>query len=233
MIQDWNFLSKFEVCELIRIDTKAAKMGIGIYETIGYAASVIIAISMAMSSIVRFRLINLAGASLFIVYGILIGAIPVALLNFFIVSVDIYYLRKIFSKKEVFETMQVRNDNKYLQRFLEFHAGEIERFFPGFTYRPDLNTHSFFILRDMAIAGLFLARKEEDGTLYVALDYVIPEYRDFKNGKFIFHRLGSKMLADGIKRVVTRGHTSLHQKYLKKLGFNKVSGEHYELRLTE
>ena len=48
---------------------------------IGYFASAVIAVSMMMQSIVKFRWINLAGAATFAIYGLLIGAIPVFLLN--------------------------------------------------------------------------------------------------------------------------------------------------------
>lgn len=198
---------------------------------IGYIASAIIAISMTMSSIVKFRVINLIGASLFSVYGILIGAAPVAVLNGFIVVVDIYYLVIIFSRREVFEVMQVRNDNKYLKRFLSFYHDDIQRFFPDFEHKPELNTHSFFVLRDMAVAGLFLARRVEGEILHVVLDYVKAEYRDFKNGKFIFHRLKNELLEDGFTRVVTQGHTKLHKRYLRKLGFKEVGENHFEMRL--
>ena len=70
-------------------------MEINILQWIGYAASVIIALSMTMNSIVKFRWINLCGAITFSTYGFLIGALPVGFLNGFIVSVDIYYLFKI------------------------------------------------------------------------------------------------------------------------------------------
>lgn len=206
-------------------------MDINLLEWIGYTASVIIAVSMTMSSIVKFRVINLVGAVLFSTYGFLIGSLPVALLNGFIVAVDIYYLVGIFSKQEVFETMQVRNDNKYLQRFLAFHKKEIQQFFPRFSYDPNLNTLSFFVLRDMSVAGLFLARREHGDILRVGLDYVIPEYRDFKNGKFIFHRLRDAFIADGYTKIVTEGHTPLHKKYLKKLGFKELANGHFELPL--
>ncbi len=202
-----------------------------IYALIGYTASIIIAISMTMSSIVKFRIINLIGAVLFCTYGFIIGAMPVAILNGFIAGVDMYYLANIFSKKEVFETMQVRNDNKYMKRFLEFYHDDIQRFFPGFVHRPEKNTHSFFILRDMAVTGLFLGRRVNENTLQVALDYVIAEYRDFKNGRFVFHRLKNEMIADGFTRVVTKGHTPQHQKYLRKLGFKPSCNEQFELKL--
>lgn len=208
-------------------------MDFSILHIIGYTASIIIAISMTMSSIVKFRIINLAGASLFFTYGVLISALPVVMLNSFIIMVDIFYLAKIFSKKEAFEILWVRNDNKYLQRFLEFYHNDIQLFFPGFTYRPELNTHSFFILRDMAVAGLFLGRRENNSTLHVALDYVIAEYRDFQNGKFIFHRLQDKIIADGFSRIITNGHTKQHKKYLKKLGFREISDGFFEMRLRK
>ncbi len=198
---------------------------------IGYIGSILIALSMTMRSIVRFRLINLAGASVFLSYGLLIGSLPVAMLNSFIIVVDIYYLVDIFSRREVFETMQVRNDNKYLKRFLEFYHDDIQRFFPGFQHKPELNTHSFFVLRNMAVAGLFLGRRIEGDILYVALDYVTLEYRDFKNGKFIFHRLREEMVADGFKKVVANGHSLKHRKYLEKLGFVHRDGTRYELQL--
>lgn len=100
-------------------------MEINILQWIGYAASIIIALSMTMNSIVKFRWINLAGAITFSTYGFLIGALPVGFLNGFIVCVDIYYLTVIYTKKEIFEILEVRAENKYLIRFLEFHNKEI------------------------------------------------------------------------------------------------------------
>ncbi len=45
-----------------------------ILELLGYAASALIAVSMMMSSILRLRLLNLAGAIGFAIYGLCIGA---------------------------------------------------------------------------------------------------------------------------------------------------------------
>lgn len=196
-------------------------MEINILQWIGYAASVIIALSMTMNSIVKFRWINLCGAITFSTYGFLIGALPVGFLNGFIVSVDIYYLFKIYSKKETFETLEVRADNKYLLRFLEFHNKEIQKFFPGFTYKPEMNTISFFILRNTAVAGLFLAHREDNNVLKVGLDYVIPEYRDFKNGRFIYLRLRRRFIDDGFDIVKAAGNSEKYTKYLIKLGFTE------------
>ena len=202
-----------------------------ILQITGYVASVIIAFSMTLNSIVKFRWVNLSGALTFSVYGFLIGAIPVGILNGFIVSVDIYYLWRIYTKKELFDTLEVREDNRYLLKFLDFHAQEINKFFPGFKYKPEMNTLSFFILRNMAVAGVFLAHKEGDDCLKVGLDFVIPEYRDFKNGKFIYHRLRQFFKESGIKRVIAEARHKAQRKYLKKLGFKEQKSGLYEMIL--
>lgn len=186
---------------------------------IGYFASAIIALSMTMNSIVKFRIINLFGAILFSTYGFIIGAMPVGMLNALIASIDIYYLYKIFIKKDDFEILEVRNDNRYLLRFLAFHNEDIIKFFPGFTYKPELNTIVFFVLRNMNVAGLFLAHERENGEIRVGLDYVIPEYRDFKNGKFVYLLLRNRFTDKGFTRVTATKTSNQHAKYLKKFGF--------------
>lgn len=202
-------------------------MEINILEWIGYIASVIIAISLSMSSIVKFRWINLLGATTFSTYGFLIGALPVGFLNGFIAVIDVYFLYTIYNKKEVFETLEIRADNKYIFRFLEFHAKEIQKYFPGFAYKPEMNTISFFILRNAAVAGLFLAHREDNNVLKVGLDYVVPEYRDFKNGKFIYLRLRRKFIDDGFDKVITPGNSAQYAKYLKKIGFTESNDGMY------
>jgi hypothetical protein len=192
---------------------------LSLLEWVGYIASGIIALSMTMNSIVKFRLINLVGAGLFSTYGFIIGAYPVGILNAFIFSVDIYYLVGIFGRKENFEILEIRADNHYLLRFLDFHNKEIQKFFPGFTYKPELNTISFFVLRNMAVAGLFLGRRTEEGILHVGLDYVVPEYRDFKNGKFVYYHLKKRFKDKGITKVVAPASGRKHAGYLMKLGF--------------
>lgn len=67
-----------------------------IWEWVGYLASVVVAISLMMSDIKKLRWLNLFGAMLFVAYGMVIQAYPVAAVNFFIVLIDLYYLIKIY-----------------------------------------------------------------------------------------------------------------------------------------
>lgn len=201
-------------------------------EIIGYIASGIIAISMTMSSIVKFRWINLAGAGLFAAYGFIIQAYPVGILNSFIAATDIFYLIQIYGKKELFSVLEVLKNSNYLMRYLEFHEKDIQKYFPGFKYKPQLNTISYYILRDMTVAGVFLAHSEGE-VLKVGLDYVGPEYRDYQNGKYVYHRLNNKLIEAGFKIIRTYGYSAAHVKYLKKMGFHETDdGLYFEKKLT-
>lgn len=76
-------------------------------EGLGYLASVLIAISLMMRSIVRLRRINLVGSACFTVYGILIAAYPVAALNFAIALINVYFLWKMSRTKEAFAVVEM------------------------------------------------------------------------------------------------------------------------------
>jgi hypothetical protein len=200
-------------------------MEISFLQWIGYTASIIIAVSMTMNSIVKFRWINITGAVLFSIYGFTIHAIPVGILNGFIVMVDIYYLSIIYSKKELFEILEINAESEYLVRFLKYHDSRIQKILPGFSYHPDKNTISFFILRNMSVAGLYLAHRENGNVLKVGLDYVLPEYKDFKNGKYVYFKLKNYFIEAGYSSVVAETKNIKYIRYLKKFGFRQdISG---------
>ena len=72
--------------------------GIPWIEWLGYAASIIIAISLIMNAMVKLRVINLIGSFLFAVYGFGIRAYPVGLINTIIVLINMYYLYQMFKE---------------------------------------------------------------------------------------------------------------------------------------
>lgn len=67
---------------------------INVIEWFGYFASVIVAISFLMKSINKLRLVNTLGAICFVIYSVVIKAWPVALINIFVICVNIYHLTK-------------------------------------------------------------------------------------------------------------------------------------------
>ncbi|MBE9466804.1 MAG: hypothetical protein IMY72_00625 [Bacteroidetes bacterium] len=194
-------------------------LDISLLEWFGYLASVIIVVSMLMDSIVKLRWFNLIGAALFSTYGFLILALPVGFLNLFIVLADAYYIFKMYNKKEYFRILEIRRTNYYLLDFIEFHNLDIQKYFPKFEYVEGLNTITCLILRDMAVAGVFLAHEFGEKTLFIGLDYVIPQYRDLKLGRYIFEENKDFFIKKGYNKLCTKSQSETHSKYLKKMGF--------------
>jgi GNAT superfamily N-acetyltransferase len=202
------------------------------YEVIGYVASALVAISLMMSSILRLRLINLVGSAAFALYGVLIHAYPVAAMNGFIVLINIYYLYQMLRTREYFHLLSVEPDSHYLRHFLEFYAGDIRRFIPGAPFEPATGDLTVFVLRDMVPAGLFIGRVEGDGRLCVTLDFVIPQYRDFKIGRYLFAEEREFFRSRGIRQIVSEPGTVQHAAYLRRMGFTPAESgpdERYSL----
>jgi len=191
-----------------------------IYEIIGYLASLLVAISLMMSAIVKLRIINLLGSLTFTIYGILIDAWPVALMNAFIVFVNIYYLAKFYRDDQYFQILRSSEESNYLTKFLEFYSDHIKTYQPEFSFEKSYN-YVVFVLSDMVPAGLVIGNKKDDGTLEMDLDFVIPSYRDFKIGSFLFEKNSEELKQDGIRKIVTPTGNEDHNKYLKKVGFNR------------
>ncbi|OOF70882.1 YgjV family protein [Rodentibacter caecimuris] len=67
-------------------------MEINSIELLGYMATFFVATSFLFKSIVHLRIVNSIGDILFVVYGMIIDAYPVAVLNAFLVCVNLYQL---------------------------------------------------------------------------------------------------------------------------------------------
>jgi hypothetical protein len=191
-----------------------------IFQIIGYVASVLIGISMMMKSVRRLRVFNGIGAFVFVIYGILIKAYPVAILNALVVIIDTYYFTKMLKRKDFFTVMEVDPDSTYLKFFLDFNKTVIQTFFPKFKYAPKPGDLIFFILRDTIPAGLVIVRPEKH-TGHVLLDYALKNYRDFKIGSFIFDDNSDVLLDRGITDLVTKGEDPIHTKYLRQMNFKQ------------
>ena len=191
-------------------------------ELLGYAASVLVAVSLMMSRIVRLRVINLVGSLAFTAYGLLIGAYPVAAVNGFIVVINLWFLARMLRAREYFRILEIEPDSEYLRYFLSVHQADVRRFLPGFAHAPERGELTFFVLRDLVPAGLFIGEVRDDGCLWVRLDYVIPAYRDFKIGRYVYAERADFFRARGIRRIVSPSGTPEHARYLRKMGFTPV-----------
>lgn len=190
-----------------------------IYEVIGYAASLLVAISLMMSSVLKLRVINLVGALFFTAYGLLIHAYPVAAVNFFIVLIDLYYLYQMITPREYFHVLEVHSDSEYLRYFLNYYQKDIRHFQPGFAFTPAINQVILFVLRDLIPAGLVIGEIHDGDCLYIRLDYAIPGYRDLRIGRFVYQQNAQALRDRGVHKVYTEPGAPDHARYLIQMGF--------------
>lgn len=192
-----------------------------IYQIIGYVGSALILVSVTRTSILKLRLFGLAGSTTFLIYSLLIGAYPIAVVNVVVIFVHLFFLRDLLANRnEYFTVLEVRPDSRYLAYFLEFYDSEIRRFQPEFAYEASDDERASFILRDLVPAGLFIGRPCDDHSMQVELDFVIPQYRDLKIGDFLYSDRSGVFADPKCDRAWSYGDAPEHAQYLERMGFN-------------
>ena len=194
-----------------------------IYELIGYLGSALIVASLSMRSILRLRMVGLVGAFVFSLYGILISAIPIVITNVVILGIHAYNLRLLLGTTPVFTVLEVRQGSRYFERFLEHYADDIHAFQPEFHFEPRPDRYRAFILRDMVPVGLFICDLDGSSTGQIQLDYVIPEYRDLKVGRFLYSSQSSVFADPRITHLESAPGTRSHREYLDRMGFQPTA----------
>lgn len=187
---------------------------------IGYLGSLLVATSLTMSNLKNLRAFNLVGASMMVLYGTVIQATPVILLNGFIVLVDSYYLVKMLYHKDFFTINDTLTGSEFfIEKFLSVEAAEIAYFFPDFTLRTIVNPHIILISRNLNPVGLFIYEVLAAGEARIHLDYARRNYRDLKNARFMFSKQVAEMKQSGVTFFSAYTQIPAHKKYLEKLGF--------------
>ncbi|MBT8165415.1 MAG: hypothetical protein HKO63_01670 [Acidimicrobiia bacterium] len=209
-----------------------------VYELIGYLGSALVVASLSMKSILRLRIVGLAGAVVFCTYATLISAYPIVITNLVIVGIHSYYLRQLLGSKPVFTVLEVRQGSRYLEYFIDHYIDDIrQEFLPDFHYEPKPDRYRAFILRDMVPTGLFICDLDGTDTAKVQLDYVIPAYRDLKVARFLYSASSAIFADPTITHVESPPGTRQYNEYLVRMGYEKATNREgattYRLRLAD
>lgn len=193
----------------------------GILDYIGYLGSLVVLISLLMSSIKKLRWINLVGAVIFAFYGFMIASIPTGFMNVGIAIIDIVFLVKMYKQKDYFRVLPIPEPTEYLKQFFTFYRSDIEQF-QGLDEETLTNAPvKFYVLRNMTPASVFIADKYDEKTLEIKLDYAIPQYRDFKIGRFVYDNQKGYFSDLGYSKFIVFSDKKEHIKYIKKMGFEE------------
>jgi hypothetical protein len=189
-------------------------------ELVGYLASALVAVSLLTSNVLRLRVMNLAGALVFVAYAALTRTWPVLAVNLFVACIDLWHIVNLKAKKDIFKLMPVNTDNPLLANFLAYHARGIWQFFPDFDLAGLREPRCIFILRNLLPVGLFIYT-EESPEVRVHLDYVAEDYRDLKSARYLFNRPQNAETFGGFTHFSARGGSARHEQYLRRMGFDE------------
>lgn len=186
-------------------------------EGVGYLASAFIVAGLLQTRILWLRMFSLGGAIVFSTYAVLIDAVPLLLTNIILAGINSWQIWRILSGREDFSLLEVDHDSPYLQRFLEFHSDDISEAQPDFSGVREGDT-IVMVLRDMVPTVLVVGRPR--GNVFrVFLDYAIPQYRDFKGGRWLFEQRADFFHRLEVDEIVATGLTPMQIRYLKRAGF--------------
>ena len=192
-------------------------------ELIGYLASALVVASLAMTSVVRLRILSLAGSVAFIVYGTLIGSIPIIVTNASIAALNVWFLSKELGGRRDLGAVVVPPDSPFLLDFLRHHADDIAGFQPD--YDPGAaHTFAMVLTRDGLPAGVVLGDRVGD-RLDIRLDYVLPAFRDSSLGRWLYGGGSAVFRSADIDRLTATAPSEAHRGYLRRVGFTEVDDQ--------
>ena len=191
-----------------------------IFELIGYLGSLLVIVSMLMTSVVKLRIINTVGSVIFGIYALLIHSYPTAVLQLFLIIINVINLYKLFSVKKEFNVIELPGNDVFAKHFLEQNTQDIKNYFPDFS-EPDQADTIYLVNSHSTCAGILIAKTDSANpqALLVKLDYTTPAYRDTSVAKFLFTHLESQGITNF--KVTAANLVPAHEKYLKKMGFVK------------
>ena len=195
-------------------------------ELFGYLGSLLVVVSMLMTSVMRLRVINTIGSIIFAIYALIIRSYPTALMNFFLVGINIYQMIRLSTAtgNEYFFT-EVGTDDRYLNYLLDYYRDDISRYFPQFAEKRKEADRAYIVSLDAEPVGITMGQKK-NGSLDLFLDYSVPAYRDCSVGEFLYPKLKSL----GYTSLTFEDPDKNHTDYMGKVGFVK-DGDSYRKTL--
>jgi hypothetical protein len=198
-------------------------------DLLGWIASALVVWSLMQARVLRFRVINLAGAALATVVNALLGIWPFAVMNGVIAVIDVYWVQRLSRERHdeaAYTVVEVGIDDAYLRHLLSLKARDLAVTHPRFRMPPigDAASRSaFIVLRGDETVGMVLVREAGGGVGVVEVDYVTERFRDFTPGEFVYRKSGI-FAAKGFTLLRRAEDIPAEHGYYGRVGFREVDG---------
>ncbi|WP_182113659.1 MULTISPECIES: hypothetical protein [unclassified Actinotalea] len=199
-----------------------------VLEVIGWLGSALLVASLLQTRVLRFRVLNTISCVVLIGYNAALGVWPMAVMNVVLTVINITVVVRATRARHdplTYDAVPMGVAEPFLRHLLARHAADIRTFNPEL---PDdaasQAEHAFVVSTGDTVVGVVLARAgEQPGEQEVLLDYVLPPYRDFTPGEFVF-RPDGPFAALGTRRVVASPGMTSSARYLRAVGFVERDG---------
>jgi hypothetical protein len=194
-------------------------------DALGWAGSALLVYSLLQTRVLRFRVLNLAASVALVVFNVVIAVWPMVAMNAVIALINVWHITRLQRTRHDdrhYEVVPIGPEEAYLRSVVDRHRADIERYNPGvldaaLVTGPD--RIAFLVLADGETVGVVLAhRTDVPGEAQVDLDYVLPRFRDFTPGEFVY-RPGGPFPRAGVTRLVAPPRMLGAERYLADVGF--------------
>ncbi|MBI4940758.1 MAG: hypothetical protein HY830_08425 [Actinobacteria bacterium] len=201
-------------------------------DLLGWAGSALLVYSLLQARVLRFRLLNLAASLVLVVFNAVIAVWPMVAMNVVIAVINVWHTARLLRTRHDdlhYEVVPITADEPYLRYVVDRHRADIERFNPdldlaGHLTAPGAGALAFLVLADGETVGVVLAHGTgTPGEAQVDLDYVLPRFRDFTPGEFVY-RAGGPFSRSGVDRVLAPPRMLGAERYLRDVGFRPDGG---------
>lgn len=204
-----------------------------ILEIIGWFGSALLVVSLLQTRVMRLRVLNTAASAVLVGYNAALGVWPMVAMNVVLVGINLSVIWRMLRQRHdarAYDVVPVGTGEALLARLLERHAADVARFNPGLVDPLGQAEHAFLVTSGDEVVGLVLSRAgDRPDEQQVVLDYVLPAYRDFTPGEFVF-RADGPFAQMGARRVVASPGMTASTAYLAAVGFRR-EGERQVLDL--
>lgn len=199
---------------------------------IGWGGSALVVISLLQTRILRLRVLNLVGCVVLIGFNAAIPVWPMVGMNAVLALINAVHLGRLLRHRHdpaSYAVLELDATDAYLRHVLVLNEKDIQRFNPGFDPDAVDSRYAFLVQHGERTVGVVLADDAGDGRAQIELDYVLPEYRDFTPGEFVFRR--SEVFTDhGFRQLIAPPRMLESGAYLRTVGF-RPDADHLVLDL--
>lgn len=200
-------------------------------EIVGWAGSALLVLSLVQTRLMRLRVLNSIACVVLIAYNAVLGVWPMVAMNVVLVAINLWAIARLLRERHdsrVYEAAPIATDAPVLLGVLRRHWADIARFNPDLAAgdagallaRAD---HAFLVTTGDQVVGVVLSADAGPGTQQVLLDHVLPAYRDFTPGEFVF-RADGPFQALGTRTVIASPGMAAAEGYLRAVGFVERDG---------